>query len=173
MSDYGARNETNWRRPAQGYRPEFLDPVSEPALYDGVLTRRALAFLIDVVILAIPVAVVSVVLFLFAIVTLGLGWPLLWLISPASAIWAIVYYGASLGGPHAATPGMRLLGIRMMTLNGGEPYFLLGAGHAILYWLSITLLSPFVVLVAPFNRRRRLLHDFVLGTVFVNDRPMR
>jgi uncharacterized RDD family membrane protein YckC len=152
-------------------RPEILDPVTEPALYEGVLTRRVFAFLVDVVILSVPVAVVSLVLLMFAVVTLGLGWPLLWLISPASAIWAIVYYGASLGGPHAATPGMRLMGIRMMTLNGGSPYFLLGAGHAILYWLSMTLLSPLVVLVAPFNRRRRLLHDFALGTVVVNDRP--
>src|SRR5437762_9828891 len=30
----------------------------------------------------------------FGLVTLGLGWALFWLVSPASVIWAIVYYGA-------------------------------------------------------------------------------
>jgi len=29
-------------------------------------------------------------------------------------------------------------------------------------------LSPLVLLIGPFNTRRRLLHDFVLGTVVIN-----
>jgi uncharacterized RDD family membrane protein YckC len=41
--------------------------------------------------------------------------------------------------------------------------------HAVLFWLSISILTPFVVLVGLFNSRRRLLHDFVLGTVVVNN----
>jgi uncharacterized RDD family membrane protein YckC len=38
----------------------------------------------------------------------------------------------------------------------------------VLFWLSISLLTPFVLLIGPFNGRRRLLHDFVLGTVVIN-----
>jgi uncharacterized RDD family membrane protein YckC len=40
--------------------------------------------------------------------------------------------------------------------------------HAVLFWLSISLLTPFVLLIGLFNGRRRLLHDFVLGTVVIN-----
>ena len=168
MTEYGARNDANWRQ--AGYRPDLANPMIEAELYQGVLTRRFLAFLVDVVIISLPVVLATVFIAVFGVVTLGLGWALFWLISPASAIWAIVYYGASLGGPHSATPGMRLLGIQMRTLNGARGYFLLGAAHAVLYWLSVSFLTPFVVLVGVFNRRRRLLHDFVLGTVVVNDR---
>ena len=106
------------------------DPWLEPELYRGVLTRRILAFFVDVVILSLPVMLVSFFILLFGVVTLGLGWHLFWLISPASAIWAIVYYGASLGGPHSATPGMRMFGIQMRTWSGERGYFLIGAAHA-------------------------------------------
>lgn len=168
MSEYGARTNTSWTGPSTAYRPEAIDPWLEPALYRGVLSRRLFAFLVDVVIISLPVVLATIAIAVFGVVTLGLGWHLFWLLSPASAIWAIVYYGASLGGPHSATPGMRLLGIQMRTLTGAPGYFVLGAAHAVLFWLSVSFLSPFVLLVGVFNRRRRLLHDVVLGTVVVN-----
>jgi uncharacterized RDD family membrane protein YckC len=101
--------------------------------------------------------------------TLGLGWVLFWLAWPASVIWAIVYYGASLGGPHSATVGMRVMDLELRTWYGASGYFVLGAMHAVLFWVSISFLSPLVVLVGLFNSRRRLLHDFVLGTVIINN----
>jgi len=45
----------------------------------------------------------------------------------------------------------------------------LGAMHAVLFWISISFLSPLVLLVGLFNSRRRLLHDVVLGTVIINN----
>lgn len=145
------------------------DPWSQPELYRGVLTRRFLAFLIDVLVLSIPVVLASIFIAVFGVVTLGLGWTLFWLVSPASAIWAVVYYGASLGGPHSATIGMRVFNLQMRTWSGSPGYFVLGAAHAVLFWASVSLLTPFVVIVGLFNGRRRLLHDLVLGTVVVNN----
>ena len=49
----------------------------------------------------------------------------------------------------------------------GPGYFVLGAMHAVLFWVSISFLTPLVVLVGLFNGRRRLLHDIVLGTVVI------
>jgi len=144
------------------------DPVFSPEYFEGVLTRRALAFLLDVCIITIPLAIASLFIFLFGIVTLGLGWMLFWLMSPAAVIWPVVYYGMTLGGPHSATLGMRAVDIEMRTWNGNRAYFLLGAVHAIIYWISISALTPLVLLIAFFNRRRRLLQDFLLGTVVVN-----
>ena len=82
--------------------------------------------------------------------------------------WAIVYYGAPLGGPRSATVGMRVMDLEMRTWYGAPGYFVLGARHAVLFWVSISFLTPLIVLVGLFNDRRRLLHDIVLGTVVIN-----
>jgi len=104
----------------------------------------------------------------FGLITLGLGWALFWLAWPASVIWAILYYGASLGGPYSATLGMRVMDLELRTWYGAPGYFVLGAMHAVLFWISISFLSPLVLLVGLFNGRKRLLHDIVLGTVVIN-----
>ncbi len=166
-SSNNAQRETTWRS-GGGFRPHAFDPWTQPELFRAVLTRRVLAFLIDVVILVAPVVLVSIFITFFGILTLGLGWALFWLVSPLSVIWALCYYGLTLGGPRAATVGMRMVDLEMRTWYGEKPYFLLGAMHAVLYWVSVSLLSPLVLLVGFFNGRRRLLHDMVLGTVVIN-----
>jgi uncharacterized RDD family membrane protein YckC len=138
-------------------------------LFRGVLTRRVIAFLIDLIVLSIPIVLAILFIAVFGLVTLGLGWALFWLVSPASIIWALVYYGASLGGPHSATLGMRVMDLELRTWYGAPGYFLLGAMHAVLFWISVSVLSPLVLLVGLFNGRRRLLHDVVLGTVVINN----
>jgi uncharacterized RDD family membrane protein YckC len=108
-------------------------------------------------------------IFAFGIVTLGLGWALYWMLPAASVIWALVYFGVTLGGPRSATIGMRVMDLEMRTWYGAPGYFVLGAVHAIAFWFSVSFFSPFVLLVAFFNQRRRLLHDIVLGTVIINN----
>ena len=49
---------------------------------------------------------------------------------------------------------------------------MLGAVHAIGFWLSVSALTPLILLVPFFNQRRRLLHDIALGTVIINN-PLR
>jgi uncharacterized RDD family membrane protein YckC len=169
MSDSGAgSNNGTWRSGSANVQPHAFDPWTQPELFRGVLTRRMFAFLIDLVVLSIPVILAVIFLAVFGVITLGLGWALFWLVSPASIIWAIVYYGASLGGPHSATVGMRMMDLQMRTWYGAPSYFVLGAAHAVLFWVSVSVLSPLVLLVGLFNGRRRLLHDIVLGTVIIN-----
>jgi uncharacterized RDD family membrane protein YckC len=150
------------------FQPHAFDPLVQPELFRGVLTRRFFAFLIDVVVLSIPVIAGYLFIAVFGLITLGLGWVLFWLAWPASIVWAIVYYGASLGGPHSATLGMRVMDLELLTWYGAPGYFVLGAMHAVLFWVSVSVLSPLVLLVGLFNGRRRLLHDIVLGTVVIN-----
>ncbi len=156
-----------WRS-SGGVPPHAFDPVSQPELFRGVLTRRFFAFLIDLLVISIPVILGYLFIAVFGVITLGLGWALFWLAWPASVLWAIIYYGASLGGPHSATLGMRAMDLELVTWYGAPGYFVLGAMHAVLFWVSISVLSPLVVLVGLFNGRRRLLHDIVLGTVVIN-----
>ncbi len=135
-------------------KPHAYDPAVDPELFEGVLARRVLAFFIDVVLIAIPVVFAGLFIFVFGLVTLGLGWALYWLLSPAAVIWALVYYGVTLGSPASATMPL---------------YFLLGAVHAIVFWISISALTPLILLVGLFNDRRRLLHDMLVGTVVINN----
>jgi uncharacterized RDD family membrane protein YckC len=168
MSDSGWDNTGGAWRSDGGVPPHAFDPWLQPELFRGVLTRRVFAFLIDIVVLAIPVILACLFIVVFGVVTLGLGWALFWLVSPASVIWALIYYGASLGGPHSATLGMRVMNLELRTWYGAPSYFVLGAMHAVLFWISVSVLSPLVLLVGLFNGRRRLLHDVLLGTVVIN-----
>ncbi|SHL89719.1 Uncharacterized membrane protein YckC, RDD family [Bradyrhizobium lablabi] len=168
MSDSGSGYSGNAWRSAGGVPPHAFDPWTQPELFRGVLTRRVFAFLIDLVVLSIPVIFAYLFIAVFGLITLGLGWLLFWLVWPASVVWAVIYYGTSLGGPHSATLGMRVMDLELRTWYGAPGYFVLGAMHAVLFWISVSMLSPLVLLVGLFNGRRRLLHDIVLGTVVIN-----
>jgi uncharacterized RDD family membrane protein YckC len=170
MSDSGTGNPNSaWRNSGTAnIPPHAFDPLAQPELFRGVLTRRMFAFLIDLVVLTVPVILVYLFIAVFGLVTLGLGWALFWLAWPASVIWALVYYGASIGGPHSATLGMRVMDLELRTWYGAPGYFVLGAMHAVLFYISISVLTPLILLVGLFNGRRQLLHDLVLGTVVIN-----
>jgi uncharacterized RDD family membrane protein YckC len=170
MSDSGSGYPGGaWRNAgATNFQPHAFDPWAEPELFRGVLTRRVFAFLIDLIVLSIPVIVACVFIAVFGLVTLGLGWVLFWLVSPASVIWALIYYGATLGSPHSATIGMRVMDLEVRTWYGAPCYFVLGAMQAVLFWVTVSFLTPFILLVGLFNGRRRLLHDIILGTVVIN-----
>jgi uncharacterized RDD family membrane protein YckC len=169
MSYGGSNNTAGGGRNEGGVQAPAFDPLTQPELFRGVLTRRVFAFLIDLVVLSIPVILGYVFIAVFGLITLGLGWALFWLAWPATVIWAIVYYGASIGGPHSATMGMRVMDLELRTWYGAPGYFVLGAAHAVLFWVSVSFLTPFVLLVGLFNGRRQLLHDLLLGTVVINN----
>jgi len=84
-------------------------------------------------------------------------------------IWAVCYYGFTLGSPASATIGMRVMDLEMRTWYGSPAYFVLGAVHAVVFWASVSILTPFILLVAFFNDRHRLLHDMLVGTVVINN----
>jgi uncharacterized RDD family membrane protein YckC len=157
-----------WRKDSAPSYQHAFDPYAEPDLFRHVLTRRVIAFFIDVIVLGVPVVLAILFIAVFGLLTLGLGWALFWLVSPASIIWAIVYYGTTLGGPHSATLGMRVMDLELRTWYGAPGYFVLGAAHAVLFWVSISVLTPLILLVGLFNARRRLAHDILLGTVVIN-----
>jgi uncharacterized RDD family membrane protein YckC len=155
------------------FKPHAYDPVASPELFDGVLQRRVIAFLIDVIIIALPVLVVVFFMVVATIVTLGFAGiffallsPLFW---PLIVIWALCYYGLTFGSPASATIGMRMMDLEIRTWYGAPCYFVLGAVHGAFYWLSVTILSPLILLVGLFTGRRQLLHDLVLGAVVINN----
>lgn len=150
-------------------KPHAYDPIANPELFEGVVARRLVAFLIDFIVLSIPVLFVSMFIFVVGIVTFGLGFLFYALLWPGMVIWALCYYGFTLGGRASATIGMRIMDIEMRTWYGSPCYFVLGAVHAVVFWVTVSMLTPFILLVCLFNERQRCLHDMLVGTVVINN----
>jgi uncharacterized RDD family membrane protein YckC len=154
-------------------KPHAYDPATSPELFEGVLARRLIAFVIDLIIIAIPIVLAGIFMAASTLATLGLAalfFALLWpLYGPLIVIWALCYYGYTFGSPASATIGMRVMDLEMRTWYGAPSYFVLGAVHAVVFWLTTSFLTPLVLLVGVFNDRKRLLHDMVVGTVVINN----
>ena len=141
-----------------------FDPAVHPERFDGVRTRRTFAFLIDAAVIFFLMVVAYAVIAVVGLFTFGL----LWLLFPA--VWpvvAILYSVLTLGGPYSATPGMRFTRIEMRTLGGRRLDYGLALLQTLLFWVSVTILTPLVLLVALFTERKQLLHDLIIGTVAV------
>jgi uncharacterized RDD family membrane protein YckC len=150
-------------------KPHAYDPATNPELFEGVPARRFVAFIIDLVIISIPIVFLAIFIFMIGVATLGLGFFLYGLMPVITTVWALVYYGATFGSPRSATIGMRVMDLEMRTWYGAPAYFILGAVHAVVFWVSISVFTPLIVLVCFFNDRRRLLHDMIVGTVVINN----
>ncbi len=155
MSNFGGWN-------AAASSPYSYSPSLPARALEGVRTRRIFALMID----AIMITIVSVGLFfallILGIVTFGLTW---FLIPPLFPVVALIYNGLSISGWPMATPGMRVMDLQMRMIDGSRVPFLNAAAHAIFFYLSWTILTPFILLVSLFSHEKRCLHDMVAGVV--------
>lgn len=140
--------------------------LDNPSLYEGVLTRRVLAFCVDYAIVCLVSFLVVALLILLGVVTLGVGWFVLWLAGGLIVpLVALVYVWRTLGGPNQATTGMRMMGIKLLRLDGGRVDGPLAVLHSVLFWAGNAVLTPLILLAALFTDRKRTVHDLLLGTV--------
>ena len=142
--------------------PVAGDLVLPERALEGVRKRRILAIGFDLIFITLIVAALFVVLSVLGIVTFGLTWLLIPPLFPAVAL---LYNGLSISGLRRATPGMRLMDLEMRLMDGGRTPFLNAAVHAILFYLSWTILTPFVLVVSLVARNKRCLHDMLSGVV--------
>ena len=138
------------------------DTHADSALFEGVLQWRIIAFMIDLFIIAVPVGVIGLLSFMFCTFALKMNWTLLWLLVPLSVVWALIYYGTTIGGPASATMGMQAAGIELRTWYGTHCFPELGAAHGFLFWVLAAALTPLVLVVGLLNARHELLHDLLL-----------
>ena len=147
-------------------QPHAYDPVKQPQLFDGVMSKRIIAFFVDAIIILLLTAVAAILVLVFGVITLGLGWLLLPIVFP---IVGLGYNALTVGGPNSATVGQRLMGLELRMWFGGKVTPLIAAFHALLFWVSLyTLLGWLVnVLWAVFDPRKRCLHDILAGVVAI------
>ena len=144
--------------------PHAYDPVAQRRLFDGVLGKRFIAFLVDAVIVSLLVAVAAIVVLLLGVLTLSLGWFLFPLVFP---VVGLGYNAVTIGGPTSATIGQRLMGLEVRMWFGGKVSPLVAAFHSLLFWFSLVVFCPILVW-ALFDPRKRCLHDILAGVLFIN-----
>ena len=141
--------------------PHWPDPVTQPEFYAGTTTKRAFAWVFDVIfisLLVVPTVVMTafIGLFFLPVVYLTVGF---------------VYRWATLAGG-SATWGMRLMALEFRNARGER----LDAGEAFLhtggYTLSVTtgLVQLGSVILMLMTERGQGLTDLALGTVLLNRR---
>jgi uncharacterized RDD family membrane protein YckC len=135
-------------------------------LTEGVLGRRFLAYLIDLVIIAILMALLWIVIALFGVITFGFGWALFALLP----LTAIAYNALTIGGVKQATVGMRATGIRVVdALNGGPVPIVTAAVHALLFYVAAStfVLWALDILIGMVRNDSRLGHDILTGVILI------
>ena len=145
-------------------QPHAYDPVKDPQLFQAVIRKRSVAFIIDAIIIAVLWAIAIAVVAVLGIVTLGLAWLLFGLVFPAVGLG---YNALTIGGPNSATIGQRMMGLEVRMWFGGKVTPLIAAFHALLFWFSLVVFCP-ILLWAFFDPRKRTLHDILAGVVVVN-----
>lgn len=146
------------------YAPEpfetrLPDPDRHGEFYAGVTAKRAFAWIIDTILIALITA-------LIVLLTVGVGaffLPLLFLMV------SFTYRVLTLAGS-SATPGMRMMNITFLNRYGERFDFATAFLHTLGYTLSIgTLLVQVVSVILMFTSSRgQGLTDHVLGTVAIN-----
>lgn len=135
------------------------DPLSRPELFEGIIFRRILAYLIDVAILL----GVTGFLWLLVVLTLGMLAPVATILTP---LIPLAYHTMLIGGRDSATLGMRMMAIHVRRIDGGAPDFLQAGLLTLLFYASMAL-TGLLLVVAFFNERGRCLHDYLSGTITV------
>jgi uncharacterized RDD family membrane protein YckC len=137
--------------------------LAESLLTEGVLTRRLLGWVLDVLLLCVLGAVLTVLVIAFGLLTLGLGFHL-W---PALTLLPFVYHMGFLLSGLSATPGQAAMGLAVVRNDDlGPPT----GAQALVFTLGfyVTLAAGVIWLgVALLTLRHRALHDIVAGLVVV------
>ncbi len=135
------------------------DPVREPAFYQGVVTKRALAWVVD----AGVTLLLCLLILPFTAFTALFWWPVLWMTV------GFLYRWASLAGG-SATWGMRLMALTIRERDGAPLSGATALAHTVGYSVSLAMFPLQVISVALMVVRGRGqgLTDVILGTAAIN-----
>jgi uncharacterized RDD family membrane protein YckC len=137
--------------------------VRDDAFISGVLSRRCFAWLLDLVLIGLILVVLWTILFLFGLLTLGLGFGAM-AVLPAVPF---LYHFLSLMRPSSATPGQAMMGLTVRRDEDlGPPTGLQALIFTVVFYLTLAT-SGLLLLIALFTVRHRTLHDLASDLVVV------
>jgi len=142
------------------YGSSYLD---DDFLTAGVMSRRCVAWVIDVILIALLIWVLWWILVMFGFLTLGLGFGAMGMLPFVP----FCYHFLSLLGAASATPGQRIMGLTVRRNDDlGPPTGLQALLSVLLFYLTMAT-SGLLLVFALFTIRHRTLHDLVSGLVVV------
>jgi uncharacterized RDD family membrane protein YckC len=129
---------------------------------EGVLGRRFLAYLVDILVIFGLTLVVGFAVLILGVVTFGLAWMLFAILVPATAI---LYSAITIAGSEQGTIGMRMAGVRVVRASdGGRVDWITAAVHALLFYVAAgTLLILVDVVIGLARDDRRMARDLLVG----------
>ena len=134
----------------------------------GVMFGRCVAWVVDLCLIGLLMGLLYWVLWLFGVLTLGIGFALL----PVVSAVPFAYHMLSLLGARSATPGQRMMGLTVRREDDYGPPTLAQAVVSTLLYYATLATSGFLLLVALFTPRHRTLHDLLSGLVVVRLRAL-
>ena len=142
---------------------QAIQGVRDEDFITGVMARRCLAWLIDLGLICLIFVPVFVGLFLFGLLTFGLGFGAM-AVLPAVPF---LYHFLSLLRPSSATPGQAILGLTVRRDEDlGPPTGLQALIFTVVFYFTMAT-SGLLLLVALFTVRHRTLHDLASDLVVV------
>ncbi|MEK5063321.1 RDD family protein [Cytobacillus sp. FSL R5-0596] len=163
-------------------------PYESPKEYSGFWLRFA-AYLIDSIIVGIPLAILSIVIFLIffstsdtfnmmisdpsymetemsddeAIAFIGTYFGVLGVTFLFNLIVAVAYFAGMHASPWQGTVGKKLLGLKVTDLNGDHISFWRAVGR----YFAMAITGIFIIgfIIAAFTEKKQALHDLIAGTV--------
>lgn len=135
------------------------DPARQPEFYDGVPTKRLLAWCVDMLLIFAASALV-------ATLPLFIGW----FFFPAIVLTISLIYRIGTIASRSATPGMRLFNIELRNREGQHLDGSEAALHTIAYLIASAFFIPQLVSIGLMllGDRGQGLHDLLTGVVALN-----
>ena len=94
----------------------------------------------------------------------------LWLTAPfVFPLILLGYFAATEGSALAASLGKRLYGLRVRLKDGRRLGYRSAFIRALAFYLTVTLLTPLILVLVPMTRGRRALHDVFVGGMVVDN----
>ena len=138
---------------------QLPDPIAQSAFYDGVPTKRFLAWVVDIIIIALMSAVVATLPFFIG-----------WFFYPLIFIGLSFIYRVVTIANRSATWGMRLFNIELRNREGqpleSSEAFLHSAAYMVASGFFLPQLISVVLMLI--SERKQGLHDFLCGTAAIN-----
>ncbi len=131
----------------------------EKKVLNGIFSnnfRRVFAFIFDILIGALKAAIAALVFYWYIPLSIFVGTTAFWL-----------HFAMSESGKQRRTVGKRIMGLRVVGINGGKISFMRAS---IRFFLKILGVFTFTYLFAILTRRRRSLHDIFTKTLVVKEK---